>query len=60
MNKPTLVPIKNGWAARTDGWAVHASTKEEALRLFQEAERRHEEMEARPPFYERPKRADSA
>ena len=23
MAEPKLTPIKNGWAARGDGWAVH-------------------------------------
>lgn len=40
--KPTLTKIKSGWAARGDGWAVHAPTQEEALKLYEEAERRHE------------------
>jgi len=53
MTEPILVLIKNGWAARGDGWAVHAPSQEEATRKFREAERRHQEIEARPLYYER-------
>jgi hypothetical protein len=60
MAEPKLVPIRTGWAALGDGWAVHAPSQEEARRRFEEAERRHREIEARPPFYERLRRADSA
>jgi hypothetical protein len=60
MAEPLMTPIKNGWAARGDGWAVHAPSEEEARRRFEEAERRHREIEARPPFYERIRKADSA
>ena len=60
MAEPTLVPIKTGWAAIGDGWAVHASSREDAIERFKEAERRHQKIEARPPFYERIRRADSA
>lgn len=52
MSEPRLEKIKVGWAARGDGWAVHAATEEEAVRLFRDAERRHKEILARPPFYE--------
>ena len=51
--EPVLKPIKNGWAAYGDGWAVHGHTKEEALQEFREAERRHREIDARPLWYER-------
>ena len=53
MIEPRLTPIRNGWAARGDGWAVHAPSREQALRKFEEAERHHEEIDARPPRYER-------
>ncbi len=43
-----LRPIKGGWAALGDGWAVHGKTKEEAVRLFHEAMERHREIDARP------------
>lgn len=48
MAEPTLSPIKNGWAARGQGWAVHAPTKEEAIERFRKAEVRHHEIDARP------------
>ena len=57
---PILTQAKNGWLARGDGWAVHGASQEEAVQKFEEAERRHQEIEARPPFYERLRRADSA
>jgi hypothetical protein len=53
LTEPVLIPVKGGWAARADGWAVYAPTKEEALRKFEEAKRRHQEIEARPLFCER-------
>lgn len=46
--KPALTPIKNGWAAHGDGWAVHASTAEEAVQKFLEAEQRHREIDDLP------------
>lgn len=60
MTQPMLIRTKNGWLARGDGWTVHGATEEEALWKFEEAERRHREIEARPPFYERIRRAESA
>lgn len=33
---PIIEEIKAGWAAKGDGWAVHASTKEEAVKKYQE------------------------
>ena len=55
MREPVLTPIKNGWAARGNGWAVHATTREEAIRKFREAEERHREIDAMPFWYERNK-----
>ncbi|MGB6838605.1 MAG: hypothetical protein WBF66_12995 [Dehalococcoidia bacterium] len=60
MAEPVLAQIKNGWAARGNGWAVHAPSQEEAIRKFEEAERRHKEIDARLFFYERIKKLDSA
>lgn len=51
--KPALTPIKNGWAAHGDGWAVHAPTPEEAIQKFLEAEQRHKEIDELPFWYER-------
>lgn len=42
-----LEPIKAGWAARGDGWAVHGVTREEAERKYREAVARHEAIAAR-------------
>ena len=50
--KPTLRPIKNGWAASGRGWAVHGVTQEEALDNFSRADQQHREIEARPYWYE--------
>ncbi len=50
---PVLAPIKNGWAALGDGWAVHGRTQEEALENYHKAEERHREIDARPLWYER-------
>jgi hypothetical protein len=44
----TVEPIKGGWAARGNGWAVHGKTREEAICLYQIAERKHREIESRP------------
>ena len=51
--KPALTPIKNGWAAHGDGWAVHAPTPEEAIQKFLEAEERHREIDKLPFWFER-------
>jgi len=37
MIEPEVSEIKNGWAARAAGWAVHGATKDEAVRRFHEA-----------------------
>jgi hypothetical protein len=50
--EPVLAPIKNGWAALGDGWAVHGHTREEALENYRRAEERHREIDARPFWYE--------
>lgn len=59
MAEPKLTPVKNGWAARGDGWAVHAPSREEVIRKYEEAERRHKEIEARPLYYERVRAAEA-
>jgi hypothetical protein len=43
-----LVAIQGGWAAVGDGWAVFGSSEEEATLRFEEAERKHQEISARP------------
>lgn len=47
MEPLDVSPIKGGWAAYGDGWAVHGRTEEEAVRLYHEAVERHREMDAR-------------
>jgi hypothetical protein len=51
--EPILTPIKNGWAARGKGWAVHGRTKEEATQKYYEAEARHREIDQRLFLFER-------
>jgi len=46
--EPRFVQIVNGWAAIAQHWAVFGSTKEEAATKFQEAQKRHQEIIARP------------
>lgn len=48
---PYLRPIKHGWAASGNGWAVHGQTQEEAVRRFHEAVREHAAIAARPYWY---------
>ncbi len=43
-----LQPIKNGWSAVGNGWAVHGSSPDEARRKFDEALKRHAMIEGRP------------
>ncbi len=50
--EPRLMEIKDGWAARGEGWAVHAPTREEAIHRFRKAELRHEKIRQQPPFYQ--------
>ena len=45
---PEVYEIKGGWAARGNGWAVHAKTKEEALRKYREAAEEHAWLSERP------------
>ena len=54
MIEPKLMKIKNGWAARADGWAVHAKTKEGAVAKFREREQFYKELANRPPWYANP------
>lgn len=48
MEQPMLYEIKGGWAARGLGWAVHAPSREEVLRKFEEAEREHDRIREQP------------
>ena len=58
MVEPVLTPIKGGWAAHGECWAVHGRTPEEAIRKFREAEQRHQEIDARPLWYDRDEQKD--
>jgi hypothetical protein len=49
---PILTPIKHGWSAHGDGWAVHGLTPEEAVQKFLNAEQRHKEIDDLPFWYE--------
>jgi hypothetical protein len=46
--EPRLEQIVGGWAARGRGWAVHAPTKEEALKRYAETQERYTRIDARP------------
>ena len=50
--EPVLVQLYNGWAAHGDGWAVHGATREEAIENYWQAEERHREILAMPPWHE--------
>lgn len=41
MLEPILMPIKGGWAALGDGWAVFGESKDDAIKKFRQAESRH-------------------
>lgn len=45
---PILEEIKAGWAARGNGWAVHAKTKEEAINKYHEREKYYEWLDQQP------------
>jgi hypothetical protein len=47
--EPRLVPVKQGWAAVGDGWAVVGATRGEARKLFSAAEEKHAELRASDP-----------
>lgn len=45
---PDIREIKGGWAALGDGWAVHARTKDEAIRRYNSAVEKRTEISRRP------------
>ena len=47
MSEPRVKQIKQGWMALGDGWAVEGTTEREAREHFREAERRHQEIDAK-------------
>ena len=47
LEEPQLVKVRVGWAAVGDGWAVYASTRKEAERLFRAAVRSQQRQRER-------------
>ena len=47
MEVPRMVPIKYGWAAVGDGWAIFAASRSEAQRDYEEAALKHQEITTR-------------
>ena len=45
--EPRITPIKNGYAALGDGWAVFGRDPEDARARFVEAERQHAAIRSR-------------
>ena len=48
VNVPEIVSVRGGWAAVGRGWAVVGSSPEDAQTRYWDAERKHEEIAARP------------
>jgi hypothetical protein len=48
VDKIPITPIKNGWAAFGDGWAVHGATQQEALARYWERVAKYQEIAAHP------------
>jgi len=49
VSKPVAIhKVRGGWAALGDGWAVHAPTRSDALRRYNEVEARNAIIDARP------------
>ena len=44
---PVLLPIKNGWSAHGDGWAVHAVTQDEVIQAFYERVAQYQHIDER-------------
>lgn len=57
QKQPVMLPIKDGWAAIGDGWAVHGVSQEEARRRFEDALQRNRTIEARPDATDSPKKS---
>lgn len=51
-NQPKVVQIADGWAVYGKGWAVHATTKNDALRKFEDRVKFYQELLTRRPFRE--------
>lgn len=50
---PLIEEIKSGWAAKGDGWAVHAPTKEDAIKKYKEREKYYDWLATQPLPHER-------
>lgn len=48
---PQLLEIKGGWLAMGEGWAVQATSKDEAVKKFHERKLFYKEIMKRPPIY---------
>lgn len=49
---PIVEEIKGGWSAKAKWWAVHAPTKEEVIRKYEERKRYYEWLATQPYAYE--------
>lgn len=45
--EPRMVPVKVGWAAVGDGWAVFAESRTDAALQYRKAEQKHREIAVR-------------
>ncbi len=50
--EPRLKRIITGWAAHADGWTIHAPTKDDALKQYEERAKFYTKLLLRPPIYE--------
>jgi hypothetical protein len=48
VDLPKIVNVRGGWAAVGHGWVVVGSSPEDAQTRYWDAERKHEEIAARP------------
>jgi hypothetical protein len=51
MENPRLIKTKSGWMALGKGWAVEATTEAEVLDLYNEAAKKHKEIDNRPNYW---------
>lgn len=54
-NYPIIEEIKSGWAARGDGWAVHAATREEVVKQYNKRKEFYKWLATQPFIYEKAK-----
>ena len=53
-NELKISEVKDGWAVYGEGWAVHAPTKEEAIKKFRERTKFREQLSKLPLWYLNP------